>query len=140
MNTPEITYKMQFSLFKYVDTILDGVEEDGLAALAWSDVQAALAELDSFLPPLSDIAKVVFCYYYTSQVGPFALSIKRMEKELHVPSLYTEQNHAWQELVQWGLLEPVNGGYRMPQNVLDFIDCDRDPATCASMGKNQKYN
>ena len=54
---------MTFSLFKYFDAILDGVEQNGLAALEQPKVKKALAELDSFLPPLSDVAKLVFSYY-----------------------------------------------------------------------------
>lgn len=39
---------MTFSLFKYFDAILDGVEQNGLAALEQPEVKEALAELDSF--------------------------------------------------------------------------------------------
>lgn len=64
---------MTFSLFKYFDAILDGVEQNGLAALEQPEVKEALAELDSFLPPLSNVAKLVFSYHYVYQLKPPAV-------------------------------------------------------------------
>ena len=66
---------MTFSLFKYFDAIVDGVEQNGLAALEQPEVKKAIAELDSFLPPLSDVAKLVFSYYYVYQLKPQPLLV-----------------------------------------------------------------
>lgn len=89
---------MTFSLFKYFDAILDGVEQNGLAALEQPEVKEALAELDSFLPPLSNVAKLVFSYHYVYQLKPQPLFIFQLEKDLNVPTLYLEHEAARQAL------------------------------------------
>jgi len=113
---------MQFSLFKYFDAILDGVEQNGLAALEQPEVKKALAELDSFLPPLSDVAKLVFSYHYVYQLKPQPLFISQLEKDLNVPTLYLKHEEAWQELVDLDLLVRVMGSeYLMPRSVIDAV-------------------
>ena len=113
---------MTFSLFKYFDAILDGVEQDGLAALEQPEVKKALAELDSFLPPLSDVAKLVFSYYYVYQLKPQPLFISQLAKDLNVPMLYLKHEEAWQELVDLDLLVRVMGSeYLMPRSVIDAV-------------------
>ena len=113
---------MQFSLFKYFDAILDGVEQDGLAALEQPEVKKVLAELDSFLPPLSNVAKLVFSYYYVYQLKPQPLFISQLEKDLNVPTLYLKHEEAWQELVDLDLLVRVMGSeYLMPRSVIDAV-------------------
>ena len=113
---------MQFSLFKYFDAILDTVEQDGLSALEQPEVKKALAELDSFLPPLSNIAKLVFSYHYVYQLKPQRLFISQLEKDLNVPTLYLKHEEAWQELVDLDLLVRVMGSeYLMPRSVIDAV-------------------
>ena len=113
---------MTFSLFKYFDAILDGVEQNGLAALEQPEVKKALAELDSFLPPLSNVAKLVFSYYYVYQLKTQPLFISQLEKDLNVPTLYLKYEAAWQELVGLDLLVRVMGSeYLMPRNVIDAV-------------------
>ena len=113
---------MTFSLFKYFDAILDAVEKDGLAALEQPEVKKALAELDSFLPPLSNIAKLVFSYYYVYQLKPQPLFISQLKKDLNVPTLYLKHEEAWQELVDLDLLVRVMGSeYLMPRSVIDAV-------------------
>lgn len=113
---------MQFSLFKYFDAVLDAVEKDGLVALEQPEVKKALVELDSFLPPLSNIAKLVFSYYYVYQLKPQPLFISQLEKDLNVPTLYLKHEEVWQELVDLDLLVRVMGSeYLMPRNVIDAV-------------------
>lgn len=113
---------MTFSLFKYFDAILDGVEQNALAALEQPEVKEALAELDSFLPPLSNVAKLVFSYHYVYQLKPQPLFISQLEKDLNVPTLYLEHEAARQELAQSDLLVRVMGSeYLMPRNVIDAV-------------------
>ena len=59
------------------------------------DDDNALAELDSFLPPLSNVAKLVFSYYYVYQLKPQPLFISQLEKDLNVPTLYLKHEEAW---------------------------------------------
>ena len=67
MENQEMAFIMQFSLFKHFDTVLDAVEDAGLVALSKPKVQKALKELDTFLPTLSNKAKLIFSYYYVYQ-------------------------------------------------------------------------
>lgn len=113
---------MTFSLFKYFDAILDGVEKDGLAALEQPEVKKALAELDSFLPSLSNIAKLVFSYFYvyTEKGSPF--SILDVETNLGTENLYLRYEKDWQRLLELGLLDKTpDGKFVMPKKVMDAV-------------------
>lgn len=116
-----MAFIMQFSLFKYFDTVLDGVESAGLWELSQPKVQKALAELDTFLPVLSDKAKLVFSYYYVYQISK-PVKIAEIEQTLNIPNFYLKYSNAWQELVNLGLLKQINGyEYIMPQKVIDAV-------------------
>ena len=113
---------MTFSLYRYFDTVLDAVEDGGLAAFDQSEVQKALAEMDTFLPPLSNVAKLVFSYHCVYQLEPKPVAGPEVGKALNLPALYLEHTTAWQELTQLGLLVPVSRGYyTIPQKVLNAV-------------------
>jgi len=116
-----MAFIMQFSLFKHFDTVLDGVEDSGLVALSQPKVQKALRELDTFLPTLSNEAKLIFSYYYVYQISKL-VKIAEIEQTLNIPNFYLKNSNAWQELVNFGLLKQINGyEYIMPQKVIDAV-------------------
>ena len=122
MEKQEIEFILQFSLFKYFDLILDEVESKGLSALSLPEIQKAFGELNTFLPPLSNEAKLIFSYYYVYQLKPEIIKIETIEKELNIPSMFLQYGGAWQELAKLGLLEHMEGrGYFMPQKVIDAV-------------------
>ncbi|MBO4707129.1 MAG: hypothetical protein J5594_01030 [Elusimicrobiaceae bacterium] len=122
MEKQEIEFILQFSLFKYFNLILNEVEAKGLSALSLPKVQKALDELNTFLPPLSNEAKLIFSYYYVYQLKPEIIKIETIEKELNTPSMFLHYGFAWQELAKLGLLEYIKGqGYFMPQKVIDAV-------------------
>lgn len=93
---------MTFSLYRYFDTVLDAVEDGGLAAFDQSEVQKALAEMNTFLPPLSNVAQLVFSYHCVYQLEPKPVAGSEVGKALNLPALYLEHTTAWQELTQLG--------------------------------------
>lgn len=116
-----MAFIMQFSLFKHFDTVLDAVEDAGLVGLSQQKVQKALQELDTFLPVLSNEAKLVFSYYYVYQISK-PVKIAEIEQTLNIPNFYLKNSNAWQELVNFGLLKQINGyEYIMPQKVIDAV-------------------
>ena len=122
MGKQEIEFILQFSLFKYFNLILNEVESKGLSALSLPEVQKALDELNTFLPPLSNEAKLIFSYYYVYQIKPEIIKIETIEKELNIPSMFLQYGSAWQELTKLGLLENIKGqGHFMPQKVIDAV-------------------
>ena len=116
-----MAFIMQFSLFKHFDTVLYAVEDIGLVGLSQPKVQKALKELDTFLPTLSNEAKLVFSYYYVYQISK-PIKIAELEQTLNVHNFYLKNSNAWQELVNLGLLKQINGyEYIMPQKVIDAV-------------------
>ncbi len=116
-----MAFIMQFSLFKHFDTVLDAVESIGLVALSQPKVQKALKELDTFLPTLSNEAKLIFSYYYVYQISK-PVKIAEIEQTLNIPNFYLKNSSAWQELVNLGLLKQINGyEYILPQKVIDAV-------------------
>ena len=122
MTKQEIKCVMSFSVYKHFDDVLNAVENDGLDALNKDEVQKALTEMDSFLPPLSNVAKLVFCYHCVYQLEPKPVAGPEIGKAVNLPTLYLEYTTAWNELTQLGLLMRVSMGYyMMPQKVLDAV-------------------
>ena len=116
-----MAFIMQFSLFKHFDTVLDAVEDVGLVGLSKPKVQKALKELDTFLPVLSNEAKLVFSYYYVYQISK-PVKISEIEQTLNMPNFYLKCSNVWQELVNSGLLKQINGfEYIMPQKVINAV-------------------
>ena len=121
MENQEFEFIMQFSLFKHFDTVLDVVADVGLVALSQPKVQKAIEELDTFLPTLSNEAKLVFSYYYVYQISK-PVKIAEIEQTLNIPNFYLKNSNVWQELVNFGLLKQINGyEYIMPQKVIDAV-------------------
>ena len=122
MTKQEIKSVELFSVYRHFDNVLDAVENGGLDALNNDDVQKALAEMDSFLPPLSNIAKLVFSYYCVHQLEPKPVAGPEIGETLKIPALYLEHTTAWQELTSLGLLTQIcKGYYLMPQKVLSAV-------------------
>ena len=116
-----MAFIMQFSLFKHFDTVLDAVGDSGLVALSKPKVQKALKELDTFLPILSNEAKLIFSYYYVYQISK-PIKISEIEQTLNIPNFYLKNSNVWQELVNLCLLKQINGyEYIMPQKVIDAV-------------------
>ena len=122
MNKQEMNFIMQFSLFKYFDAILDTVQAKGLSAFSQADIKKASAQLDSFLPQISEVAKIVFSYHYIYQLNGKPFNASEIANSLNIPSLYLEYESAWRELAKLGLLVFLGSdNYVMPQKVIDAV-------------------